>query len=77
MKLSISTTISYKDKKLMTGLGVDGVLYTFEVVPRKAIPYFTSLSKGYRKRSQNFLGIFLLSFRYLKTSRLCGALNIL
>jgi hypothetical protein len=29
---------SYKDKKLMTGLGTDGILYTFEVVPRKPIP---------------------------------------
>lgn len=29
---------SFKDKKLMTGWGIDGVLYTFEVVPRKPIP---------------------------------------
>jgi hypothetical protein len=29
---------SYKDKKLMTGWGIDGILYTFEVVPRKPIP---------------------------------------
>jgi phage FluMu protein Com len=29
---------SYKDKKRMTGWGTDGVLYTFEVVPRKPIP---------------------------------------
>ncbi len=29
---------SYKDKKLMTGWGTDGILYTFEVVPRKPIP---------------------------------------
>jgi hypothetical protein len=29
---------SYKDKKLMTGWGTDGVLYTFEVVPRKPLP---------------------------------------
>jgi hypothetical protein len=29
---------SYKDKKLMTGWGIDGTLYTFEVVPRKPIP---------------------------------------
>jgi len=29
---------SYNDKKLMTGWGIDGVLYTFEVVPRKPIP---------------------------------------
>jgi hypothetical protein len=33
---------SYKDKKLMTGQGTDGVLYTFEVVPRKPIPFVLS-----------------------------------
>jgi hypothetical protein len=35
---------SYKDKKLMTGLGIDGVLYTFEVVLRKPIPFVLSSS---------------------------------
>jgi hypothetical protein len=30
--------VSYDDNKLMNGLGTDGVLYTFEVVPRKATP---------------------------------------
>ncbi len=29
---------SYSNKKLMTGWGTDGILYTFEVVPRKPIP---------------------------------------
>ena len=29
---------SYGNKKLMNGWGIDGVLYTFEVVPRKPIP---------------------------------------
>lgn len=29
---------SYKDKKLMTGWGTDGILYTLEVVSRKPIP---------------------------------------
>jgi hypothetical protein len=37
---------SYKDKKIMTGWGVDGTLYTFEVVPRKAIPMIQPLSDG-------------------------------
>jgi hypothetical protein len=37
---------SYKNKRLMTGWGIDGVLYTFEVVPRKPIPYFIKLSDG-------------------------------
>jgi hypothetical protein len=35
---------SYKDKKLMTGLGTDGVLYTFEIVPRKPLPFILPLS---------------------------------
>jgi hypothetical protein len=34
---------SFDDKKFMAGWGVDGVLYSFKVVPRKAISYFTSL----------------------------------
>jgi len=29
---------SCKGMKIMTGWGTDGILYTFEVVPRKAIP---------------------------------------
>lgn len=36
---------SYKNKKSMTCLGTDGILYTFEVVPRKAIPLMEPLSK--------------------------------
>ncbi len=36
---------SYKNKKLMTGWGTDGVLYTFEVVPRKPIPIAIPLSR--------------------------------
>jgi len=36
---------SYKNKELMTGLGTDGILYTFEVVPRKPIPIIESLSR--------------------------------
>jgi hypothetical protein len=36
---------SYKDKKLMTGWGTDGVLYTFEVVPRKPIPLMEPLNR--------------------------------
>jgi hypothetical protein len=35
---------SFKDKKLMTGWGTDGVLYTFEVVPRKPIPLVIPLA---------------------------------
>ena len=35
---------SYKGRKIVTGWGVDGISYVFEVVPRKAIPYFTELT---------------------------------
>lgn len=43
---------SYKNKKLMTGFGTDGVLYTFEVVPRKAIPMIQPLSDEISQRKQ-------------------------
>lgn len=41
---------SYKGKKLMTGWGTDGVLYTFEVVPRKPIPITTPLTDDSNRR---------------------------
>jgi len=34
--------VSYKGHKLMTGMGTDGILYAFEVVPREAIPMVTT-----------------------------------
>jgi hypothetical protein len=37
--------VSYKNKKLMSGWGIDGILYTFEVVPRKPIPIISPLFK--------------------------------
>ena len=42
---------SYKDKKLISGWGIDGVLYTFEIVPRKAIPMIIPLNR--RKVTDN------------------------
>ncbi len=42
---------SYKNKKLITGWGVDGILYTFEVVPRKPIPYIISSDDSYHESS--------------------------
>jgi hypothetical protein len=36
---------SYRDKKLMTGWGTDGISYTFEVVPREPIPITIPLSR--------------------------------
>ncbi len=36
---------SYEGKKLLNGWGIDGVLYTFELVQRKAIPLMEPISK--------------------------------
>jgi hypothetical protein len=44
---------SYKNKKLMTGLSIDGVLYTLEIVPRKPIPFILQSSDGFLQREQN------------------------
>ena len=38
------TDISCNDKRIIMGQGVDGVLYTFEVVPREPMPYILPLS---------------------------------
>lgn len=35
---------SFDDETIMTGYGLDGVLYTFVVTPRTAIPYFRKLA---------------------------------
>ncbi len=35
---------SYEDKKVITGYGLDGILYTFVVSPKTAIPYFQKLT---------------------------------
>lgn len=44
---------SYEDKKIMTGYGTDGVLYTFEVVPRKAIPLLLPLSNELSQQNRS------------------------
>lgn len=44
---------SYKNKRLMTGWGTDGILYTFEVVPRKPIPFVLSPSDDGYHEPQN------------------------
>ena len=36
---------SYNNKKIMTGMGIDGVLYTFEITPRKPIPVVTPIRR--------------------------------
>ena len=45
IKVAYFRNDSHKNKQIITGLGLDKVLYTFEVVPRTATPYFTSLSR--------------------------------
>lgn len=44
---------SYKNKKLMSGWGTDGILYTFEVVPRKAIPLILPLSNELSQQNKS------------------------
>ena len=36
---------THSGKRLMTGWGIDGVLYVFEVVPRKPIPLMEPLNR--------------------------------
>lgn len=43
---------SYKGKQRMTGRGADGVLYTFEIVPRKPIPVAMTTDE-FLQRKQN------------------------
>jgi len=44
---------SYKDKKIMSGWGIDGVIYTFEVVPRKPIPIVLSSSDVFSQKKRS------------------------
>jgi len=44
---------SYGDKKRMTGYGIDGVLYTFVVTPRTAIPYMLDASDEILQRKKS------------------------
>jgi hypothetical protein len=44
---------SYDDRKIMTGYGLDGVLYTFVVTPRTPIPYILSSSDASYHDSSN------------------------
>lgn len=44
---------SFNDKKVMTGYGLDGVLYTFVVTPRTPIPYMRGLSDDSYHDSSN------------------------
>ncbi len=44
---------SYKNKQIVTGLGTDKVLYTFEVIPRKPIPMILSSSDDSYHERQN------------------------
>ena len=52
--------VSYKNKKLINGWGVDGVLYTFEVVSRKPIPIILPIGDeiSHEKKSKSSDGDF-------------------
>ena len=43
---------SYGKKKIMTAWGIDGTLYTFEVVPRKPLPYILPLADAFLQRKR-------------------------
>jgi len=48
---------SVSGKQIMTGRGVDGILYSFIVTPREPIPYMMKLSDGFlqgNKPDDNF-----------------------
>ncbi len=45
IEVAYFTDLSGKTKEIVSGRGIDGVLYIFEVVPRKPIPMITPLSK--------------------------------
>ena len=45
--------VSYDGKKIITVQGLGGAVYTFEVVPRKAIPYMLPLSDDGYHEPQN------------------------
>ncbi len=47
------TDCSYKNKKLVTGFGVDGILYTFEVVQRKPIPLVTPIRRIFTEKKSD------------------------
>lgn len=58
---------SYKDKKLMTGWGIDGILYTFEVVPRKPIPITIPLADETLRERQNGRRLYKTIFKVLSS----------
>ena len=44
---------SYNNKKIMTGMGIDGVLYTFEITARKPIPIVTPIRRFFTARKSD------------------------
>lgn len=63
---------SFKEQKIMNGMGTDGILYSFEVVTRKAIPIMEPLSRRIfttpdeKKRTDiDFTEPFITNFIYL------------
>jgi len=48
---------SRNGKQSITGRGIDGVLYSFIVIPRTAIPYMKSLTDDYLQREKDRRGL--------------------
>lgn len=48
---------SINGKKIMTGRGIDGILYSFIVIPRTAIPYMKSLTDDFLQRKKDRRGL--------------------
>lgn len=59
--------VSTKSTKMISAQGIDGILYAFEVVPRKAISYFTKLSDDSYHEPQNRRKVNRTLTCYLKT----------
>jgi hypothetical protein len=70
--------VSYENKKLISGWGTDGILYTFEVVPRKPIPIIIPLADGFSQRKRtddNFTESLCLSFLQFSIHRMHKCFN--
>jgi len=48
---------SYKSKRIMSGWGIDGTVYTFEVMPRKPIPITIPLADENLQRKRDSQGL--------------------
>jgi hypothetical protein len=56
---------SYNHKKSITAWGTDGILYTFQVVPRRPIPFVLTSSDGSYHEPSNRRKVNRTSFQFL------------